>query len=64
MPADEQLWEQVSEARRNGALTPAQLDAWNVAEENADDTAAERGFALHTAGWFRIFALTYEGMTA
>jgi hypothetical protein len=32
------------------------------ASQNADDTARERGFALFSAPWFEMYALTFESM--
>lgn len=62
MNEDEALWERVSARRRAGTLGATDYEAWSSAEQNADDTSVEQGFALFSPDWYRYFAMTFESM--
>lgn len=54
--ANEALWVQLVSSERG----TAERAAFNLASENADDTAVERGFACFSAEWYAIFASSYQ----
>lgn len=58
--ADEILWEDLVNGRSE--LTREQRAAFNLAEQNADDTSVEMNFETMTGPWFGYFARTYESV--
>lgn len=54
----EALWTKLAnEPAKRGSRERA---AYNLAEQNADDTSVEEGFAVHSPRWFACFASTYD----
>jgi hypothetical protein len=57
---DQALWEDL--VNRRADLDREHRAAFNLAEQNADDTSAENHFGTMTPEWFRYFADTYESV--
>ena len=63
MDANQEIWETLAARRRNEKMTEAEREAFNAAEQNADDTSVERGFEFFSAEWYQVFAMSYEFMS-
>lgn len=58
MDWNEALWNtMVNDPAPRGSVERA---AFNLAEQNAEDTAVEKGLASFSAEWFGIFASSYQ----
>lgn len=55
-------WETLQEQRRNGAMTAEQRACFGMADENADMTAHELRFGLHSERWYFHALSGYESL--